>query len=241
MLVINRFQSGNESCVYLPEQTSLLEYEVAIGIRPEEYEDRMNSGWRKFGNTLFRPICLACNACRPIRILADRFQLDRSQVRALRANADLEVSFEPPICDMQRIALFNKYHQHQETRKGWFANATDQMDYYFQFVENTLPAIEISVWEEGRLCAVALTEQTPNTLSGVYHFYDPDLRDRSLGTFVMLQTILLAKNLQKPYAYFGFYVAGCSSLNYKARFRPCELLGADGLWYPYEPEKESKR
>jgi arginine-tRNA-protein transferase len=46
----------------------------------------------------------------------------------------------------------------------------------------------------------------------------------------MLQTIELARRLDKPYAYFGYYVAGCASMSYKARFRPCEILGTDDIW-----------
>ena len=48
----------------------------------------------------------------------------------------------------------------------------------------------------------------------------------------MLQTLALAQRLGKPWAYFGFYVAGCGSLAYKARFHPCEILGEDGAWRP---------
>ena len=87
------------------------------------------------------------------------------------------------------------------------------------------------------LCAVALTDVTPHVVSGVYHFHAPDdaLRKRGLGTFVMLQTIALAQKLGKPYAYFGYYVAGCGSLNYKSRFQPCEVRNDSGEWEPFVP------
>jgi arginyl-tRNA--protein-N-Asp/Glu arginylyltransferase len=82
------------------------------------------------------------------------------------------------------------------------------------------------------LRAVVLNDITPTVVSGVYHYHDPDLADRSLGTFALLQTLELAKHMGKPWAYFGYYVADCASLSYKARFRPCELLGDDGTWKP---------
>ena len=33
-----------------------------------------------------------------------------------------------------------------------------------------------------------------------------------------------------PHVYLGYFVDGCASLEYKARFRPNEVLGADGEW-----------
>ena len=83
------------------------------------------------------------------------------------------------------------------------------------------------------LLAVVIAEVTPNTVSGVYHYYEPAEEKRSLGTFAMLQTLELAMLLEKPWAYFGYYVADCPSLSYKTNFRPCELLRDDGTWQPY--------
>ena len=97
-------------------------------------------------------------------------------------------------------------------------------------MRNPVPAVEITLWEREALRAVVLTDVTPNVVSGVYHYHEPELADRSLGTFCMLHTLELARKLGKPWAYFGFYVAGCGSLAYKARFRPCEIMDVDGVW-----------
>ena len=74
---------------------------------------------------------------------------------------------------------------------------------------------------------------TPNTVSSVYHFHDPDCRDRSLGTFAIMQAIDLARRLEKRWVYLGYYVAGCASLSYKSHYRPCEILDSDGNWRPF--------
>jgi arginine-tRNA-protein transferase len=34
------------------------------------------------------------------------------------------------------------------------------------------------------------------------------------------------------HVYLGYFVRGCAKMSYKAGFRPCELLGADGAWRP---------
>ncbi|MFN3652302.1 MAG: arginyltransferase [Armatimonadota bacterium] len=233
MLVLQQFKTGPEPCAYLPEQSATLEYSYTPILTPQEYEDAMNRGCRKFGPLLFRPVCAACTACRPIRIPVAAFSPDRSQRRAWKANADLTVRLGRPVVDDARLELFNRYHEARAETHGWRPHDRDAEEYAFSFVENPLPAVEISLWEEDRLRAIVITELTPNVVSGVYHYHDPDLARRSLGTFCMLQTLELARRLEKPWAYFGFYVEGCGSLAYKARFRPCEVMGVDGVWRPF--------
>ena len=65
MQVVQRFTEGPEGCMYLPGQQSTLTYEIVARLTPQEYEDRMNQGWRKFGMFLFRPVCATCQECRP--------------------------------------------------------------------------------------------------------------------------------------------------------------------------------
>lgn len=138
--------------------------------------------------------------------------------------------------DNARLDLHRRYHEAQTLRKGWPDSEKTTADYTFAFVQNPLPgATEITAWEpladgSEALRLVVLTESTPNVVSGIYHFHDPTLSSRSLGTFGMLHTIRLAQTLGKRWAYFGFYVAGCPSLAYKARFKPCEILGTDNVW-----------
>lgn len=230
MIVLHQFISGPETCEYLPDRRATLEHALAGRLSPAEYEALMNAGWRKFGALLFRPVCDACRECRPIRIAADHFTPDRSQRRTLARNADLTVALAEPTVDTARLALINRYHSAQAERKGWPEHGIGADAYTVQFVNSPIPALEISVWEGKTLRAVALTDVTPNVVSGVYHYHDPDCRDRGLGTFVMLQTIELARRLNKSWAYFGFHVAGCPSMAYKSRFRPCEILGTDGAW-----------
>lgn len=242
MQILHRFRSGPDICQYLPDRDSETEYEYVASLSPDEYEQRMNAGWRKFGALLFHPVCRGCRECRPIRIDVERFAPDRSQRRALQRNADLKVCLAVPHVDAGRLNLFHRYHAAQSERKGWPGARRDAQEYAANFLHNPLPAVEISLWEGQELRGIVLTEVTPNTVSGIYHYHDPDCRDRSLGTFGMLQTLELARRLEKPWAYFGFYVAGCSSLAYKARFHPCEILDPDGQWRPAEdPDPHGRR
>ena len=230
MRVLHQSFSGPETCHYLPDRDATQEYVQVGQLSPEEYEALMDRGWRKFGPMLFRPVCAGCRECRPLRIPAELFAPDRSQRRALARNADLVVRYAQPTVDEARLDLYRRYHRTQAAYKGWPDGEQSEKGYAFQFVRNPLPAVEISVWEGDILRAVALTDVTPNVVSGVYHFHEPDCRARGLGTFAMLHTIELARRLRRRWAYFGYYVAGCPSMSYKTKFRPCQILGTDGVW-----------
>lgn len=237
MLVLKTVITGPEPCVYLPEQKMTMENVVVLRLSPAEYERKMDEGWRKFGPVLFRPICEGCRACRSLRISVEAFTPSRSQRRALTGSAALTVRFDTPVIDPVRLALYNRYHATKERQHGWPEAEKSVEDYTFSFLQSPVPVVEISVWEEESLLAVVIAEVTPNTVSGVYHYYEPSEEKRSLGTFAMLQTLELARLLKKPWAYFGYYVQDCPSLSYKAKFRPCELLGEDGIWRPTDSDR----
>jgi arginine-tRNA-protein transferase len=230
VLTLQKFIQGPSSCAYLPQLASTTEYELVARLSPEEYERRMNEGWRKFGALLFRPVCSACAACRPVRVPVNRFAPSRSQKRALRDNADLRIELNRPVLDDVRLSLFNGYHAAQAVAKGWPAEPVSAKEYHFQFVRNPLETIELSVWAGDRLVAVVINDVTPTVLSAVYHYYEPELPGRGLGTFAILQTIELARRLAKPYLYLGYFVAGSPSMAYKTKYRPLELMDADGVW-----------
>jgi arginyl-tRNA--protein-N-Asp/Glu arginylyltransferase len=67
----------------------------------------------------------------------------------------------------------------------------------------------------------------------MYFYYDPDERQRSLGTFNVLSVIAAARERRVAHVYLGYYVDGCGSLEYKGRFRPNEVLDTDGRWVAF--------
>jgi arginine-tRNA-protein transferase len=230
MKILTRFQEGPETCLYLPDREATQEYVVVARLSSQEYERKMDEGWRKFGAFLFRPVCGACAECRPIRVPVADFVPNRSQRRVLLRNSHLRVVAGPPVVDDTRLDLYRRYHQSQAQRKGWPERDGDPVDYVHNFVRNPVPAVELSVWEGDSLRAIVLNDVTPNTVSAVYHYHDPDSKDRGLGVFAVLQTFALAESLSRPYVYLGYYVEGCGSMAYKARYRPCEVMDPDGEW-----------
>jgi arginine-tRNA-protein transferase len=75
-----------------------------------------------------------------------------------------------------------------------------------------------------KLMAVALTDLIEDGLSMVYSFYEPKPESLSLGTYLILDHIALAKEANLPYLYLGYWVPGSSKMGYKARFSGLEIF-----------------
>ena len=80
----------------------------------------------------------------------------------------------------------------------------------------------------GPLVALCVTDVLADGLSMVYSFYDPELADRSLGTFMILDHIQRARAQRLPHLYLGYWVEGSRKMGYKSRFLPQERLGLNG-------------
>jgi leucyl-tRNA---protein transferase len=227
-----RFTAPPTSCGYLPDQLWSLEYEYVGQISPAEYMQRLVEGWRRFGHALFRPRCRACQACQSIRVAVDRFQPDRSQRRARRANEGIiQVRVGKPSTTRAKLSLYDRYHAFQADAKGWPVQpAKDAEEYTNSFVTNPFATEEWCYYLKNKLIGVGYVDDLPGGLSAIYFFYDPLERDRSLGTWNVLNIIRAARARRAPFVYLGYYVEKCPSMTYKARFKPNQLLSPDGKW-----------
>ncbi len=228
------FLSPPGRCGYLPDRSWQLRYEIVGQITPAEYMARLQGGWRRFGHSLFRPECPSCTACRSLRVPVDAFRPDRSQRRAWKANAgDVSVVVGTPEGTPEKLALYDRFHAYQTDAKGWPEHAGRSLsDYVESFVDNPFVTQEWCYYVGERLVGVGYVDRLPEGLSAIYFFYDPDERHRSLGTFNVLSILRGAAEQNLPHVYLGYYVEGCRSLEYKARFRPNEAYEG-GAWGPF--------
>jgi arginyl-tRNA--protein-N-Asp/Glu arginylyltransferase len=226
------FVSPPDRCGYLPDRDWQLRYDVVGDLTPAEYATRLKAGWRRFGYSLFRPECSGCRACQSLRVDVPRFRPDRSQKRAWARNAeDIRVVVGRPAVSDEKLRLYDRYHAFQTDAKGWPGHEPENpIDYVESFVENPFPTQEWCYYLGDRLVGVGYVDGLPDGLSAIYFYYDPDERDRSLGTFNVLSVIRAALDQNIPHVYLGFFVKGCRSLEYKARFRPNQALHSDGDW-----------
>jgi len=232
MKTIAHFVSLPSRCSYLPDRQASIEYERVASMSAGEYQRLMEEGWRRFGHTIFRPICRTCSECRSLRVVVDRFRPNRSQRRVRKLNQGIvRLVIGSPAASREKIELYDRYHAYQSSLKDWPAHPPkDLAEFIAAYVDNPFRGQEYTYYLEDRLVAVGYADALPEAYSAVYCFYDPSERARSLGTWNVLSIIANAVRHAIPHVYLGYYVEGCGSLSYKANFVPNQIRGPDGIW-----------
>ena len=119
------FMGSESSCSYLDGRSSLMRYRIAMSLTGQRYESLLERGWRRFGRTMFRPECLACNECQSLRVDIRAFKPSRSQRKARNRNSEIELIVQRPTMTDEHIELYNAYHlDMHERRNGHFVKWT---------------------------------------------------------------------------------------------------------------------
>ncbi len=189
-------------------------------------------GFRRSQNLIYLPACEACNACVPVRVVADEFEVTRSRRRTLARNAGLVRRVRGPRATGEQFSMLRAYLDARHG-DGGMADMT-VLDYAAMVEETSVDTMIIEYrvcddeTEDGRLVAIALTDRLSDGLSMVYSFFDPDESVRSLGQFMILDHVSFARELELPYVYLGYWVSGSGKMDYKKQFQPLEKLGPRG-------------
>lgn len=214
-------------CSYLPGRTARMTYRLAFRLTDRRYEHLLERGWRRFGRTLFRPVCAACQECRSLRIDLQSFRASKSQRRCRNRNADLQLVVRHPTVTDEHLALYNRYHLDMHRRRGWPFREITREAYSESFLEGNFPfAHEFQYRLNRQLVAVGLVDLTPNAMSSVYFVHAPELRDRGPGTLSVLREIEEGIRTGRRWLYMGYFIRECPSMNYKNRFVPHQMLSA---------------
>ena len=222
--LVRHFIEQPRACSYLPVVSAALEYRLMVDVSPDELEDMMLRGWRRFGPAYFRPACAACNACDSLRLDVHRFAPTESQKRALRRNRRFRVEFGRPQVDSVRLELHAAWHATRETSRGWDPTALTEEEYATQFAFPSMTGREMAWYDNDRLVAVGLVDVTKNCFSAAYFFYHPDIARLSPGIGNVMMCIDRARDLGAQHVYLGYRVNDCASLLYKGQFKPHEML-----------------
>jgi arginine-tRNA-protein transferase len=219
-------------CPYLPGRRERKIFSYLSGAGASSVNAMLTRrGFRRSQNIIYIPACEACQACVPVRIVADDFDLSRSRRRVLSRNADLIRRVRAPRATSDQFSVLRGY---LDARHGDGGMADMTVLDYASMVEET--AVETMIIEyllrdddgEERLIACALTDRLTDGLSMVYSFFEPEESPRSLGQFMILDHVALAQEFSLPYVYLGYWVDGSDKMHYKERFQPLEKLTASG-------------
>lgn len=224
-------------CPYLPgrqERKLFTQIDPISGHDLTEY--LTHSGFRRSQNVLYRPACETCNACRSLRVLVNDFTPTKSMKRVLSRNQDLRRIVQEPYATREQFALMQKYLLSRHADGGMA-----EMDFarYEMMVEDGASITDVVEYRlpDDTLIAAVLIDHLSDGMSMVYSFFDPEQSHRSLGNYMILDHIQRCKDDVMPTLYLGYWVENSQKMDYKARYKPHQILGLMG-WYNPEDDNE---
>ncbi len=204
-------------CVTMPEKTDGIMNDVLS-----------RHGFRRSQNVLYRPNCPNCRSCLSTRIRVKEFAPSRSQRRIIRRNRNLVPTIARPHSTVELYELFRRYLEDRHDDGGM--TSMDYLDFsrmLEEAPEHTRMVVYSETSDDGsrsRPVAVCLTDILSDGPSLVYSFFEPDVRGRSLGTFMILDHVRMARLHGLPHVYLGYWVPGSPKMDYKGRFSNLEVF-----------------
>ena len=135
--------SADEPCPYLPGRlwrNFLLD--PGAESTAKLHERLFNQGFRRMGKMFFRPICDACDSCRPLRLNTNLFHPGKNLRKIRNRNQDLRLKVRRPHYSEEKRALMARYlesrhkgpmeAQEEAMRETMFSGSAHsyEMDYF---------------------------------------------------------------------------------------------------------------
>lgn len=214
-------------CGYFKDRNATEEAWLSAGLPPEVYKKLMNMNFRRSGQIIYRPVCGNCKLCVPIRIPVAEFKPSKSQRKALNRNSDVSVVFDEPELTIEKHQMYERYLLAQHGKTPQSSDIESMRDFLYQSCVDTIEACYRDA--NNKLLGVSILDVSEDTVSSVYHYFEPDEPKRSMGVYSMVKEIQYTVETGRKWNYLGFWIQGCRAMEYKADYKPYELL-IDGKW-----------
>ncbi|CUH77574.1 arginyltransferase [Tropicibacter naphthalenivorans] len=226
------YVTAPQPCPYLDGRMERKLFTSLQGDTAQVLNDSLSKqGFRRSQNVLYRPSCSDCAACLSARIKVADFKPTRSQRKVMKKNPNLLRRATSPWATEEQYELFRRYLDERHADGGM---ADMDVFEFAAMIEETpirTRVIEYTDKDSGDLIATCLTDMLDDGLSMVYSFYEPTQTRQSLGTWMILDHIQIAREAGLPYVYLGYWVPGSDKMGYKVQFSGLELY-RHGAWAP---------
>lgn len=227
--------SSPGKCPYLENRFMRLAFFYATEVSDSELDELISGGWRKFGMYFFRPQCIGCSSCIPIRVPVDSFRMSKSQRWLWRRNSDIQVRLE------QNASFFELYEIYQDHSLNRFGTMSNEEEFKYNFFIKSCRSAYSLYYLHGMLIAAGFLDLSSNALSSVYFIYRTKFLDRGLGNYSVLREMQMTSELGLQYYYLGYFVPGNCRMQYKARFFPYQYYQWDTQSWISVSNREDRR
>jgi leucyl-tRNA---protein transferase len=207
------------------------------GMSQQMFDQIMVEGWRMLGYALIRHSTVWEDAdntvlTTPVRIgitaldwaKSHKVIMHRCDKRFTKQVKTIQVTAEHEALFMKHCVRFGTSRGGYESIQVFIGEHADKLP---------VDGYMIEIRDEERLVACSFFHVGQISICGTYCVFDPDYGKHSLGTYTMIQEMILGHNMGRQWYYPGYVYNKPSQFDYKLNFHHLELYDwASEVWSP---------
>ena len=178
--MFNFYHSPSMPCPYIE---GLFEQQTFIKLSnnkaTEEYNELSRAGFRRSHDTVYRPSCYGCNACKTVRIKVNDFKLNKNWQRILNKNKNISMKIingknlgGENIEDLDNDEQFNLFSKYVTMRHMEGGMATMTRDDYNNLLSSPVDTNIIEFRDrQNKLVSGCIIDNLDDGISAVYSFF----------------------------------------------------------------------